>query len=421
MKTPLNSQWEIPKNWEIVSLNDITSDWRGGAPLEPEDFTTQGFAVLHKGGIQRGGKIVIDAKKKTFTTEKYAQRYQKSVIDKTYMAATLRDLVPSGPSIGLIADLAKSPSEKYILAQGAYGFKIDLNRVKPSYLVWLSNYEPFREYIKRYCVGSTQIHIRTPVFQELKIPLPPLSYQWKIAEVLDRAQSLISKRREAIAELDTLTQAIFLEMFGDPAFNPQKWRRVQLVDLCNSANDIKCGPFGTQLGKDEYTTEGVPLWGIKNVNALFKIPTREFLEARTAKRLMQYSIEPGDIVMTRKGTVGNCAVYPDSYPLGIMHSDLLRLRVSLQKCNSMFLSHQLHYSRDVELQLALISGGAIMPGINVTKLKSVEVLVPPVSLQSEFAHRVEAVEKLKAAHRASLSELHALFASLQHRAFRGEL
>ncbi len=57
MKTPLNSQWEIPKNWEIVSLNDITSDWRGGAPFEPEDFTTQVFAVLHKGGIQRGVKL----------------------------------------------------------------------------------------------------------------------------------------------------------------------------------------------------------------------------------------------------------------------------------------------------------------------------------------------------------------------------
>jgi type I restriction enzyme S subunit len=290
------------------------------------------------------------------------------------------------------------------------------------YLLHFLRQEKIRHDGSRKMTGSAgQRRVPEHFLASLEIPLPPLEEQRRIAKILDRAEELRSKRREAIAQLDTLTQAIFLEMFGDPAFNPQKWRRVQLVDLCNSANDIKCGPFGTQLGKDEYTTEGVPLWGIKNVNALFKIPTREFLEARTAKRLMQYSIEPGDIVMTRKGTVGNCAVYPDSYPLGIMHSDLLRLRVSLQKCNSMFLSHQLHYSRDVELQLALISGGAIMPGINVTKLKSLEVLVPPMSLQSEFAHRVEAVEKLKAAYCASLSELDALFASLQHRAFRGEL
>jgi type I restriction enzyme S subunit len=104
-----------------------------------------------------------------------------------------------------------------------------------------------------------------------------------------------------------------------------------------------------------------------------------------------------------------------------MHSDLLRLRVPRETCEPVFLAHQLHYSRDVARQLALISGGAVMPGINVTKLKSLEVLIPPVSLQRNFARRAAAVEELKAAHRASLAELDALFASLQHRAFRGEL
>jgi type I restriction enzyme S subunit len=136
---------------------------------------------------------------------------------------------------------------------------------------------------------------------------------------------------------------------------------------------------------------------------------------------MQYSIEPGDVVMTRKGTVGNCAVYPATIPLGIMHSDLLRVRVNRETCDAIFLSHQLHFSRDVERQLALISGGAVMPGINVTRLKSLEVLFPPIEQQREFARRVAAVEKLKATQRASLAELDALFASLQHRAFRGEL
>ena len=125
--------------------------------------------------------------------------------------------------------------------------------------------------------------------------------------------------------------------------------------------------------------------------------------------------------MTRKGTVGNCAVYPVCYPVGIMHSDLLRLRVSQEKCNSVFLAHQLHFSRDVERQIAIISGGAVMLGINVTKLKSLEVLVPPLPLQREFATQMLAVERLKVSQRASLAKLDALFASLQHRAFRGEL
>jgi type I restriction enzyme S subunit len=295
-------------------------------------------------------------------------------------------------------------------------------KVEPRYLFrWFSS-ERIQTTLRSFGQQTTNIsNLNVDRCLKLDIPLPPLAEQRRIAEVLDRAEALGARRRAALAELDNLTQAIFLELFGDPAFNPRQWPRIPLVGLCKAEDDIRCGPFGTQLGKHEYTSEGVPLWGIKHVNALFELPTHEFLEAQTAKRLMQYSIEPGDIVMTRKGTVGNCAVYPVSYPIGIMHSDLLRLRVDREKCVPLFLAHQLHYSRDVERQLALISGGAIMPGINVTRLKSLEVLVPPVEAQREFERRALAVEKCKVVHSASLAEMDALFAALQHRAFRGGL
>lgn len=206
----------------------------------------------------------------------------------------------------------------------------------------LENYD-----VTPFVTGTTRGKLTKSGASEILIPVPPLPEQRRIADILGRAEALRAKRLAALAQLDELTQSIFIDMFGDPIFNPKEWSRVQLIKLCSSADDIKCGPFGTQLSKDEYTTEGVPLWGIKHVNALFNLPTQEFLETKTAKRLIQYSIKPGDIVMTRKGTIGNCAVYPESYPLGIMHSDLLRLRVNLQACDPLFLSHQLHYSRDV--------------------------------------------------------------------------
>jgi type I restriction enzyme S subunit len=275
----------------------------------------------------------------------------------------------------------------------------------------------YRRRVSALAAGANINNLRNEHLDNLQIPLPPLAEQKRIAEVLDKAEELRSKRRAALAQLDSLTQSIFLEMFGDPVRNPKKWPRLKLVDVCSSPEDIKCGPFGTQLSCSEFREEGVPLWGIKNVNKHFELPTHEFLDARTAQRLIQYSIQSGDIVMTRKGTVGNCSVYPLDFPLGIMHSDLLRLRVDRETCDPIFLSHQLHYSRDVAGQLALISGGAVMPGINVTKLKSLEVLVPGIVLQREFAHRVAAVEKIKATQRASLAELDTLFASLQHSAF----
>lgn len=258
-------------------------------------------------------------------------------------------------------------------------------------------------------------------FLALSIPFPPLSEQRRIATLLDQADALRAKRREALAELDKLSQAIFIEMFGDPATNPKGWPRKSIQSVCASPDDIKCGPFGTQLSKSEVTEAGIPLWGIKNVNAAFQLPAFEFLHTNTASRLKAYNLAGGDIVMTRKGTVGNCAVYPDNFPEGVMHSDLLRIRTDTDLCLPVFLSHQLHHSKDVEHQLTLISGGAVMPGINVTKLKSIEVLVPPVELQKKFAERSAAVDDLKEVGEVAKEKLGTLFQSLQHRAFRGEL
>jgi type I restriction enzyme S subunit len=97
------------------------------------------------------------------------------------------------------------------------------------------------------------------------------------------------------------------------------------------------------------------------------------------------------------------------------------VRVDRERAEPTFVAHQLHYSRDVERQIALISGGAIMPGINVTKLKTIKLAVPSVSLQRCFADRVAAVDQLRARYSIAVEETDALFASLQHRAFNGEL
>jgi type I restriction enzyme S subunit len=292
----------------------------------------------------------------------------------------------------------------------------------PRYLAHFLRQDRIRLEGQRKMTGSAgQRRVPEHFLASLQIPLPPLPEQRRIAAILDQADALRVKRRAALAKLDELTQSIFLDMFGDPATNPKGWPRQRLENLCETADDIKCGPFGTQLAQSEYTAEGVPLWGIRHVNAGFRTPTSEFLSANTAERLRQYSILPGDIVMTRKGTVGNCAVYPDVETIGIMHSDLLRLRVHRAACVPTFLAHQLHHSRDVDRQVKMISGGAVMPGINVTKLKQLEVVMPSFPLQQWFAQRVACVRGMADDQGKSAEVLAVLFASLQHRAFRGEL
>lgn len=261
-----------------------------------------------------------------------------------------------------------------------------------------------------------QRRVPTAYLSELQIPLPPLEEQRRIAAVLDHADALCAKRRQVLAHLDTLTQSIFHSMFDS-----HEWPVTPVVDLAAKPDDVRCGPFGTQLQKSEFRDAGVPLLGIKNVNAKFRLPAWEFLDAATASRLDLYSLVPGDIVMTRKGTIGNCAVYPDRAAPGVMHSDLLRVRVDRTRVNPTYLEYQFHLNRRVFQQIAMMSPGAVMPGINVSKLKQVLVDVPPLNLQREFATRIGGIIAHRVAVQRTLGTEDELFATLQAHAFRGGL
>ena len=232
--------------------------------------------------------------------------------------------------------------------------------------------------------GLAQGVITREMLLSLNIPLPPLEEQRRIAAILDKASNLRSRLASAVQLEEEFNASLFDKLIGDPVVNAKGFPRARLVDLCASADDIKCGPFGTQLKQHEFRTTGVPLWGIKHVNRRFEIPTSEFLEEDTATRLSTYSLEPGDIVMTRKGTVGNCSVYPVRLPSGIMHSDLLRIRLDETRCLPNFAAYQLHHSTDIKRQIDLISGGAIMAGINVGRLKEVKIVLPGLDIQKEF-------------------------------------
>ena len=183
-------------------------------------------------------------------------------------------------------------------------------------------------------------------------------------------------------------------MFGDPVQNPTGWEEVRITELCKNPDDIKCGPFGTQLSKDEYQKKGVPIFGIPQINSSFRVLPTDFLTNSKAEKLDAYSLIYGDIAMSRKGNVGKCAIYSGKEK-GIIHSDVVRLRVDDAICNSIYLMNQLHINQKVETQISNVSSGAIMAGINVTKMKDIIVYNPPLSLQNNFAAFVQQIDKSK--------------------------
>ena len=116
--------------------------------------------------------------------------------------------------------------------------------------------------------SSTTIKtIKAPNLKALLIPLPSLEKQKRIADILDRAEALRAKRRAALAQLDEITEAIFIEMFGDPVTNPKEWKKVGMPEVVVGKYGIKAGPFGSSLKKEEYTTSGYRIYGQEQVIA----------------------------------------------------------------------------------------------------------------------------------------------------------
>lgn len=265
--------------------------------------------------------------------------------------------------------------------------------------------------------GATRQKLTQADMRKMEIPLPPLGEQRKIAAVLDKVSDLIAKRRQQLDKLDELVKARFVEIFGDLSAPECKHMRCKLEEACLDSDDIKCGPFGTQLSKDEYKEQGVAVWEIPQINSGFKEQPVHFLTNEKAKQLRAYSLIPGDIAMSRKGNVGRCGLFPNDFAPGIIHSDVLRIRVDNSRVKPCFMMYQLHFSKAVEHQIEMVSSGAVMAGINVTKLKQIYVHIPVFDLQQQFATFVEQTEKTKTTISRSLTKLETLKKALMQEYF----
>jgi len=246
--------------------------------------------------------------------------------------------------------------------------------------------------------------------------LPPPKEQRRIAEILDRAEELRSKRRKAIAQLDTLTQAIFLEMFGDPITNLSEWEVLQLQKVVKPGTIVT---YGIVQAGEEFPN-GVPYIRTGDiVNGEIDKSGLRHTNPQIAAKFERSRVETGDLVISIRATVGTTALVPPE----LDGANLTQGTAKISPGNSVDRLYLLNYLRTSKTQhwISQQVKGATFREITLTRLRELPVAIPPPLLQQEFAARVEAVEKLKAAHRASLSELDVLFASLQHRAFRGEL
>jgi type I restriction enzyme S subunit len=170
----------------------------------------------------------------------------------------------------------------------------DSSRLDTAYLVHFLRTK--QNYFERSARGATIKGITRDVVTEASIPLPPLPEQRRIAAILDQADALRVKRREALAQLDKLAQAIFVEMFGN--VSASDWSIATIGDVAQAEGGIRTGPFGSQLLHSEFVDEGVAVLGIDNaVTNEFEWGERRFITEAKYRALKRYTVHPGDVLM----------------------------------------------------------------------------------------------------------------------------
>ncbi|MCX6634268.1 MAG: restriction endonuclease subunit S [Acidobacteria bacterium] len=277
------------------------------------------------------------------------------------------------------------------------------------------------EQLRAMSIGGVIKYIKLDYLTEAKIPLPPLPEQRRIAEILDRAEALRAKRRATLTQLDTLIQALFLDLFGDPEVNPKGFQMLPLESLM-------LRPFqnGAYFPKSAYCPDaGVEM--VHMSDAFEGAVERGNLKRVVCSRqdIKKYGLSGADLLVARRslnyeGSVKPCRIAESNEPL-IFESSLIRLTPKPEMLSVLYLYHYLSNPRVRQRFVFPFVTQSTISGINQSNLARVLVLHPPLALQREFARRVAAVEKVRKAQRASLAEMDALFASLQFRAFRGEL
>jgi type I restriction enzyme S subunit len=308
--------------------------------------------------------------------------------------------------------------------------------VSPLYIVFRSSQELHPPYLKRFLLSETGLsqidhHTQGAVrdslkfsgLQKIEIPLPPLDEQRRIAALLDKADALRRQRQESLQLTEKLLRSVFLDMFGDPVTNSKNLPIRKLGDFFSSPKEgAKCGPFGSALKKSDTQRLGVPVWGIDNISADGHFVDRAFTRISKEKfdELKSYKAANGDILISRAGTVGKMCVTNSTEGIGIIGSNLIRLRLKADLLSPHWFVSFMKYSKERVARLRAGADGAFTH-MSTKILQGLEFPYPTPELQNDFLESCQAVERISKLGTGSSNYLDKFFSSLQQRAFRGEL
>jgi type I restriction enzyme S subunit len=302
-----------------------------------------------------------------------------------------------------------------VLANNLFKISFDKKLICNDYLfrvLWSDNVQ---KQLLNASQSTSMAAINFKTVSKVKLPLPPLPQQQKIANILDAADALRQNDKALIAKYDELTQALFLDMFGDPVSNPMGWGEKSLNDLCTKITD---GTHDTPLR----LTEGIKFITGKHIRPfVIDYDNSDYVTEEVHNEIYRRcNPEYGDILYTNIGVnFATAAMNTVDYEFSMKNVALLKYKREF--LNGRFLESILNNEFFKDRLKRVFGIGGAQQFLSLSNIKSIMILNPPLELQNQFAERVAVIEEQKAIAQKSLEKSEALFNSLLQKAFKGEL
>jgi len=369
-----------PKGWALVKLGDV-ANFVNGRAFKPSEWESSGYPIIR---IQN------------LTSQDSKFNYYASEPEDKYFVISGDLLVSWSATLGAFI----WNGEKSVLNQHIFKVVENQKIIDKLYLYYIIQTKI--EEMKTRVHGSTMTHIIKKDFDSIEIPIPPLPVQKRIVAILERAERLKEKRQKTNEETGKIIQSLFYEMFGDPVKNEKGWDVKALKDVC----EIIMGqsPMGESYNSNK---KGISFFQGK---AEFgeKYPLVKKWTTEPAK-----FAELNDTLMSVRAPVGTVNMCNIKCCIG---RGLSAIRPT--KLNKEYLFRFLQSS---EKRIEAKGTGSTFKAISGKDLKSLDIPVPPISLQNQFASLVEKIESIKANQTQSTEDINMLFDALMQKAFSGGL
>lgn len=306
--------------------------------------------------------------------------------------------------------LINSSLVENIYSTGFCAVKAKKNVLTERCLYHLLTSKMFLEQKDKNCSGATQKAITNKGLQKVILHVPDINKQDLIAAQLDLIVKIITLRKQELVELDDLIKARFVELFGDPVSNQHGYEKVSLSELA----DIRIGPFGSLLHKEDYIEGGHPLLNPSHIVDGKVAPDYKLsISEEKYNELSAYQLHVGDVVMGRRGEMGRCAIVPDEGYLCGTGSLMIRTKGDVTADYIQKVISFPSFKKTIE-DMAV---GQTMPNLNVPIVSSFQIIKPPIEVQNRYYAFVAAIDKSKATVQKALDETQLLFDSLMQQYF----